>query len=84
MPGVLVQALSLNKPVVCSNIKSFVGELVFHRKNALVVPIGDVNEIASKTLALLNNPDLLNPRYFNISQFYVDKASWNIINYIYE
>lgn len=57
IPNVLVEAMSMRRPVVSTMI-SGIPELIEHRRNGLLVPQKDPTEVALALEALLKDPDL--------------------------
>lgn len=57
IPNVLVEAMSMRRPVVSTTI-SGIPELIEHRRNGLLVPQKDPTELALALETLLKDPDL--------------------------
>jgi glycosyltransferase involved in cell wall biosynthesis len=59
MPGAVIEAMAVGLPIIASNICA-VAEVADQNRNALLVPPGNVSELASAISALLTNHALRN------------------------
>lgn len=58
-PNVLLEALSLNKPVIATDCKTGPSEIVIEGTNGYLVPVDDEEKLAEKISTLANDPALL-------------------------
>jgi glycosyltransferase involved in cell wall biosynthesis len=57
IPRSLMEAMALRKPVVATNVKG-TNELVVNEETGFLVPLGDIEAMTEKVVALIKNKDL--------------------------
>lgn len=59
IPNALIEAMSIGLPVISTDCSpGGARSLIEHKKNGLLVPRGDIDELANSIIYLLDNPDI--------------------------
>ncbi len=72
-PYVIYQAFALGKPVIGSDVKGGISELIQDGKNGLLFPSGNSNVLAEKINYLLDREDLIKEMSVNARRFAEDR-----------